>query len=92
METTNMYRECCILPASGGFGEWQAGEYGEPCDVDVLTGDIYQNIGFPVLELGVDDLPDGLEDIRGRVHNQPARIFGYLDENGCPHYCGIDPA
>jgi len=34
-----------------------------------------------VVELGVDDLPEGCEDIRGRIHCQPARVFAVEESN-----------
>jgi hypothetical protein len=40
-------------------------------------------------ELGVDELPDDIEDIRGRIYGAPARVFGWLDEQGGAQYAGI---
>jgi hypothetical protein len=40
-------------------------------------------------ELGVDELPDDIEDIRGRIQGEPARVFAWLDEEGGAHYTGI---
>jgi hypothetical protein len=40
-------------------------------------------------ELGVDELPDDIEDIRGRIQGAPARVFAWLDEQGDAHYAGI---
>ena len=40
-------------------------------------------------ELGVDELPEGIEDIRGRIQNEAARVFGWLDERGAVQYSCI---
>jgi hypothetical protein len=40
-------------------------------------------------ELGVDELPNDIGDIRGRIYGAPARVFAWLDEKGDAHYSGI---
>ena len=85
------YKECTILPATGGFGEYQAGEFnGEKfSDAETLADALREGAGFELFELGKEELPEGLEDIRGRIHNQPERVFGGLDAQDVPHYFGI---
>lgn len=86
------YKECRIKPSAGGFGAYEA---------DESTGVVWDDEGelldalrdgiaaAELYELGVDDLPDDLEDIRGRIHNEPVRVFGWLDEQGGAQYAGI---
>jgi len=62
---------CSINPCSSGFGEYQCSEFQEVCEEE-LDDVLRENIIF---ELGKDNLPDDLEDIRGLIHFQPARIF-----------------
>jgi len=85
------YRECVILPASGGFGEYESGEYGGDSyeDSSTLIAEMYAGCGFELFDLGKDALPEGLEDIRGRIRNEPARVFGGLDDQGTPRYFGV---
>jgi len=85
------YRDCVILPASGGFGEYESGEYGGDLyeDSSLLVGEMYNGTGFELFELGKDTLPEGLDDIRGRIRNEPDRVFGGLDDHGVPHYFGV---
>ena len=86
------YKECRIQPCGSGLGEYQAGESnGEAWDdegdlLDAMRGGVAP---ADLYELGVDELPDGLEDIRGRIQNEPARVFGWLDEQGGAQYACI---
>lgn len=76
------YYEVTIKPHYAGFGMWQAstekpGDDNLWDDVNDLLSECTSNVG-PLYELGVDDLPDGLEDIRGSIYNEPDRVFGYF--------------
>ena len=86
------YQEIVIQPAHGGFGEYNCvpGDFIWADKYDLLA-EIASNIG-QVWELGADELPDGLEDIRGRIHHEPQSVYGWLDEAGQAHYLGIDPS
>jgi hypothetical protein len=86
------YKECRIQPCAGGSGGYQPdgpdaqawddeGDLLDALRYDVAPADLY--------ELGVDELPDGIEDIRGRIQNEPARVFGWLDEQGIAQYACI---
>lgn len=82
-----------ISGACGGFGMWQPNEGASFVgDADSLLNIIRENLnGF--FELGEDDLPEGMDDIRGSIYNQPQRIFGYFDNESPddePFYFGID--
>jgi hypothetical protein len=74
----NMYAETVIKPANSGFGMWEVGEYSEDLweNEDALIDAMAENL-IEIFELGVDELPEGFEDIRGRINNEPDRVFGY---------------
>ena len=86
------YYEVPINAAPMGFGEYQADRDGGDIyeEITDLLQSIYDSpLNQGVFELGVDDLPEEIEDIRGKVHNEPEYIYGYLDEQGITQYFGI---
>ncbi len=85
------YYEVPITPAPGGFGAWQTGQpEGEPWQSDQdLLETTQDTLRTAVYCLGVDALPDGLEDISGRISDEPEYVYGWLDTEGLPHYFGI---
>jgi hypothetical protein len=70
-------RTCDIKPACGGFGEWDCGE-----TYNITEEELNESRSDnTILELGTDELPNGVEDIRGLIHSQPPRVFvNVLDE------------
>lgn len=84
------YHEVGLMPCPGGFGEWQRS--GEPEGLFEDPEEVIADLDTTVFEIGVDALPDGIEDLRGKIRDEPARVFGYLDEMGTAHYFGFDPA
>ena len=72
-----MYHEVTIRPATGGFGEFEANIYdvgdGWVDEYD-LRSEMASNVD-ELIELGVDEAPEGVEDIRGRIRNAPDAIF-----------------
>lgn len=91
-----MFHDALIRPCPSGFGEFEqcAADLGDGWeDEDDLLAECRANIeaeGVSELyELGVDELPEGLEDIRGRIRNQDGRIFGWLDEEDLPRYFAV---
>lgn len=76
-----------ITPAHGGFGEFVAAA-AEDCDEhDALVGAGEQGDFF---ELGDgSELPAGVEDIRGRIHYEPARVFALVSKHGVSYF-GLD--
>lgn len=87
------YQEISIKPAHGGFGEYDCSpDRGEIwADLNDLLDESRSNVG-DVYELGTDELPAPIEDIRGRIHCEPPHIYAYLDADGSAHYFGIDEA
>ena len=85
------FYEVSVLPASGGSDEYQCAPIdGEGwSDAFDLLHEIEGTLCTDVFEL-IGDLPDGLEDIRGRIHDEPAAVYGWLDGSGAPHYFGIE--
>jgi hypothetical protein len=69
-----------IQPASGGFGMYQAnnqdqGEYcDESCITEILNADEYY-------ELGIDELPGGVEDITGKIYGEPTKVYAVINDN-----------
>ena len=90
-----MFYEVIITPASGGFGQYDVtrGDDEWADDRDLLQT-IYSNMTYEeVYDLDQDILPDYVEDIRGRVRNEPARILALVTtQNGekTVQYVGID--
>jgi len=71
-----MYHEITIKPTSGGFGEYEAGT--ELSDGWADETDLHHEMAGNVdemVELGVDEIPEEVEDIRGRIRNAPDRVF-----------------
>lgn len=92
MPTT--YYEQPITPCSGGFGQYQADPInGEAWDdADALAAEMAQGIADQGGELV--ELTDGCAehlDIRGRIHNEPARVFAIVwdDPSRSTSYIGI---
>lgn len=86
------YKEITIQPAHGGFGEYQAGEgNGDTwADENDLIDAMRDGVApADMYELGSDELPDGCEDIRGRIHNEPARVFAIGDAEAGWRYVGV---
>ncbi len=70
------FHEVVIKKSSGGFGEYEVGDLGDAyADESDLEKMMRDELGGAMYELGVDELPEGIEDIRGRIHHQPARVF-----------------
>lgn len=90
-----MFYEQTIQPHHAGFGQYQqSGELGEGWTMDSdLLQEIASNIESEVFELGHDDLPAGMEDIRGLIQGGiravSERVFGYLAEDGSATYFAI---
>ena len=87
------YHETVITPCASGFGEYQCGNAdGEAWEDDGDLLDAMRDGVDPaeLIEIMDDaELPDGMEDIRGRIHSEPYRVFGFLDDAGHAHYLGI---
>jgi hypothetical protein len=87
------WAEVPIKPHYAGFGMWQAdrnaAEY-EWDDAETLIQEIRSNINAEIYELGKDELPPEIEDIRGSVYEEPDRILAYVDEDGHVWYIGVD--
>lgn len=82
-------REAVICKSPGGFGMWQRGEYGELMSREEWQRAILDQ-GYDYSRLGEDDLPDGVEDIRGHIYGQPTEVYAILDREGeLLTYCGL---
>lgn len=66
-----LVRYFSIKPCMAVSGEYEAIPNGDICDdADLLNG-----CEGEVYELGSEDLPEGVEDIRGKIHNEPEKVF-----------------
>jgi hypothetical protein len=77
-----MFYQVMITPASGGFGQWDTtrSDEGWADDRDLLQT-VYENTAYEeVYDLDQDVLPAYVEDIRGRVRNEPTRILALVRE------------
>jgi hypothetical protein len=85
----NTFHAVAISPCSAGFGQYQVSPINSEAWASALDllAEIAGNVG-DVFSLGVDALPPGIEDIRGRIENEPESIHAYF-ENGGPVYFGI---
>lgn len=84
-----MIREVTIQKASGGFGQYEAvrDNSTEPMDYsDWLSDSDYE---LQEIKDGVS-LATPAEDIRGKVANEPARIFAVWDGKDLVGYAGLD--
>jgi hypothetical protein len=70
------YQECVITPCASGFGEYQCGEANGEAFEDAadLVSAMREGVA-ELVELGKYPLPPWAEDIRGRIHNEPGRVF-----------------
>lgn len=61
-----------IKPSASGFGQYEAIP-----DLDSVSddADILNGAAGEVYQLGSDDLPDWVVDIRGNIHNEPEMVF-----------------
>lgn len=98
MQYMTIYTACNIKPADSGFGMWQRGE--KQTGRETSYADLYDL----VMAGSLTDLDDalanedfiaaGIEDIRGRIENEPDRIYVVLGEecdgSPCVHYCGVE--
>jgi hypothetical protein len=93
-----IYTEFTIRPADSGFGMWQRGEkaigpetsYADLNDL-IMDGELID------LETALEDqdfLDAGIEDIRGRIYNEPGMIYCAIGEQGdgspCVRYFGVE--
>jgi hypothetical protein len=74
--------EARIKPSPSGFGEYYVDGQGDAwaSEADLLCE--MRNGDGTLLELGKDELPKGVKDIRGHIHYEPARIFAIIDSDG----------
>ena len=93
-----VYSECTIKPADSGFGMWQCGERAVGPETSyACLSDLVADGELIDLETALADedfITAGIEDIRGRIYNEPAYIYCVLGEEGdgspCVRYFGVD--
>jgi hypothetical protein len=93
-----IYTEFTIRPADSGFGMWQRGEKQvSPQNSYAYLNDLIMDGELIALDDALADedfIKAGIEDIRGRIYNEPGRIYAVLGEEGdgspCVRYFGVD--
>ena len=93
-----IYTAFTIKPADSGFGMWQRGEkqvsaqnsYAYLSDL-IMDGEL---IDLDAALADEDFIEAGIEDIRGRIYNEPGMIYCVLGVEGdgspCVRYYGVD--
>lgn len=76
---------CAIVPCDSGFGEYETGEYSEQIDYS----DWVNGFDCDYYDLDDDNLPDGIEDIRGKIHYEPSKIYALITDFGV-QYVGFE--
>jgi hypothetical protein len=87
-----MFYETTITPSAGGFGEYdQNTPNGDGWEFAYDLVSEMRGNEPELAEIGIDDLPEGCEDIRGRIHNQAGRIFALppADVSDSAHYFAV---
>ncbi len=86
-----LYQEATISPSHSGFGERVCNRYnlGEPWYLYEWILNV-EGQGYECFILGQDELPDGIEDIRGKIHNEPPIVIAVRErEDGQVSYRGL---
>lgn len=89
-----MFYEVTIKAAHGGFGEYDClpinGEgWADQQDLlDEISGN-YDSMFELTDEIVANALPGQAEDIRGRIHNEPARVFAIVHDDNTVTYFGV---
>ena len=83
-----MLQEVFIRPASGGFGQYEC-QRDRAGEKFISVQDMLPAHNFIDLD-DEADLPDGVEDIRGRVRDEPDHIYAVSDGRGGWYYVGAD--
>lgn len=85
-----IYKETIITVHDSGFGMYEAGEYNGDGwnDKQDLLLEIRSNV-WNLYVLGKDELPEDIEDIRGKIYNEPGLVFATENEYGI-QYGGIE--
>ena len=93
-----VYTACTIKPADSGFGMWQRGEkqIGPETSYAFLSDLIIDSEMIDLDDALADEdfIEAGIEDIRGRIYNEPGLIYAVLGKEGdgspCVRYCGVE--
>lgn len=93
--TESIYYPVSIKPSPAGFDEWivEGGMPLHPSDDDLTTYSEFERSwheeGRDLYELPDDELPEGIEDITGKIQNEPDRVFAVVCLLGI-QYIGLE--
>lgn len=84
-QTQTVFTAVVILPHHAGFGMWQRGELSVgPTTSYAVLSDLERAGDLTPLGEALQD-PEfraaGIEDIRGRIYNQPGRLYARLEKS-----------
>lgn len=83
------YYQCSVVPSNSAVGEWVCGEYiSKPIAFESFDGYMYLN-GKEYWVLGKDDLPEDVENIKGRVLNEMELLVAVREPDGGVSYFGF---
>jgi hypothetical protein len=94
-----IYTEVSINKHHAGFGMWQSGErQPSPTNSYAFYSDLIdavsqeQNGVYPIASAITDPvfIAAGVEDIRGKIFNEPTYVFAYFDKYDELRYFGVD--
>ncbi len=90
-----MYVEVSINPKWSGFGEYEVhlnrgeNEFEDIHELeDAMLHSAWEQHG-ELYKLGTDELPEGVKDIRGLIHNEPKHVYVMVFDSGW-NYFGIE--
>ena len=94
-----IYTEVSIHAHHAGFGMWQSGERqtSPTCSFaflsDLLEIAQQENNEVSIISAAITDpifIALGVEDIRGKIYNEPTYVFAYIDKYDAVYYFGVD--
>jgi hypothetical protein len=76
-----LVKQISINPSASG--EYQVNpNFGDLMD----DADILNSVDGDLYRLGVDDLPDNVEDITGKIHDEPDQVYAVVSEHGVSYF------
>ena len=83
-----MYHEVEIRDSKGGLFEYECNirDRGEAIDFDKFLEEVPDHGWDYLCILGKDELLDGVEDIRGRINNEPDIVGAYVVDQSVAYF------
>lgn len=91
---TMLFTYVLIKPCASGFKKYEADHSDKTVwhDSDIVNACEIALSAFDgkLYELGVDAIPEEIEDIRGEIHNEPDRVLVQHIPGRTPYYFGLN--